>query len=69
MTIEPMGVPARKKGKKKWLVAIMAALLASVEVLAPAASPLAELVVQAVSPLVLEAAPSEARQAVEKSAS
>lgn len=60
-----------KKGKKKWLVALMAAALAVVEVAAPHASPLAELLVRAVSPLVLRAAPEQAQSAVEhkKSAS
>lgn len=69
MPIENKLLPTTKpKGKKKWLVALLAATLASVEVLIPHASPLAELLVRAVSPLVLKAAPSEAEQAV-KSAS
>lgn len=53
-----------KKGKKKWLVALLAAALATVEVLIPHASPLAELLVNAVSPLVLRAAPDEVQSAV-----
>lgn len=65
--LEPMEVEptTKKKGKKKWLVALMAAALAAVEVAAPHASPLAELLVRAVSPLVLRAAPCEAQSAVE----
>jgi hypothetical protein len=58
-----MADPAPKKGKKKWLVALMAAALAAVEVAAPHASPLAELLVRVVSPLVLRAAPHEVAEA------
>jgi len=54
-----------KKGKKKWLVALLAASLAVVEVVIPHASPLAELLVRLASPLVLQAAPNEASAAVQ----
>lgn len=54
--LEPMNETKPVKGKKKWLVALLAAALAATEVMLPAASPLAELLVRAVSPLVLEAA-------------
>ena len=54
----------KKKGPKKWLVALMAGVLAAVEVAAPAASPLAELLVRLASPLVVRAAPEEAASAL-----
>lgn len=63
--VEPMtDQPTKKKGRKKWLVALMAGTLAALEVAAPHASPLAELLVRVVSPLVLRAAPEQVADAV-----
>lgn len=41
-----------KKGKKKWLIAVLAALVAVVEVVAPELTPVAEVVAEAVEPNV-----------------
>lgn len=62
--LEPM--QTKPKGKKKWLVALLAASLATIEVLLPAASPLAELLVRAASPLVLQAASPQVEAALDR---